>query len=189
MRETRKVGSFDAIDASGAYELVVDGAAPATSIVVEATPDLVAKITTEVRGHTLHIEEQQATFNVGSSRVLVTVGVASLTALAVSGAISAEVKGVHGAAFSFKSSGAGSAKLAGKVGTFAADLGGAASLDAVALKARSAKVSISGTGSAKVWASDSLAADVSGIGSVTYYGKPAHVTQSIAGIGSIKAAP
>ncbi len=188
-RETRKVGSFDAIDAGGAYELAIDAGAPATSVVVEGPPDLVGKITTEVRGRTLHIEEQQATFNWSSSRTLVTVDVASLAALEVGGAITAGVKNLHGPAFSLTISGAGKAKVAGTVDALSADLAGAANLDAIALKARRVKISIAGTGSAKVWASDSIAADVSGVGSVTYYGKPAHVAQSIAGVGSIKAAP
>ena len=47
---------------------------------------------------------------------------------------------------------------------------------------------LAGVGSAKVRASESLTARVEGIGSLTYYGKPAKVTKSADGIGTVHAA-
>ena len=135
------------------------------------------------------IKEEQGTFNFVTTRVVVTVGVSSLSSLSQSGAIEAAVSGIHAPSFGIGLSGADKAKLSGTCGAFSADLSGAASLNAVALKAKSAKVSVAGSGSAKVWASDSLAAEVSGVASISYYGKPAHVTQSVSGVGSISAAP
>ena len=53
------------------------------------------------------------------------------------------------------------------------------------LETQRANVSIAGTGDATVWAREHLAAAVSGMGSVRYYGDPG-VTQRVAGLGSVK---
>jgi hypothetical protein len=186
VRETRKVGAFDKIDAGGAFEIVVNAGAPSTSVVVEASPSVIGQITTEVQDGTLELGEKNSyTWNSGHRRV--TIEVPSLSALGLSGAGSADVTNVHSQAFSVHVSGAGTVKLAGQTSSLSAELSGAANLDSVALKARSVKVSISGTGNAKVWASDKLAGDVSGVGSIRYFGNPAHVERSISGVGSIGA--
>jgi hypothetical protein len=185
VRQTRAVGAFDKIESGGAFDIVVNATAPATSVVVEASPSVIDKITTEVHDGTLEIGEKSGTYDGNTSKLTVTIGVKSLTALKMGGAGTATVSNLHGGNFSVEMSGAGSVRLAGTTGIFSASLNGAANLDATALKARSATVSISGTGSAKVWASNSLTADVSGVGSVTYFGHPAHVQRQVSGVGSI----
>jgi len=187
VRETRKVGAFNSIEAGGAFTVVVDARAPATSVVVEADSSIVGKITTEVQGGVLKLGEESGAYNWNSGDIKVTIGVPSLSGLNVSGAGESTVTNVHGAAFSVHLAGAGSATVSGTTNAFTAELDGAASLDAAGLKAHSAHVSISGTGSAKVWASDTLVADVSGVGSIRYYGHPAHVTPTVSGVGSISA--
>jgi hypothetical protein len=42
-------------------------------------------------------------------------------------------------------------------------------------------------GSVALYASESLNADVGGIGSLTYYGNPKRVSKSVSGIGSVQA--
>ncbi len=186
VRQTRNVGAFDKIDAGGAFEIVVNAGAPSRTVVIEAAPSVVGQITTEVRDGTLELGENNSyTWNSGRRRV--TIEVPSLSVFGLSGAGSADISNVHGSVFSVRVSGAGNVKLAGQTNSLSAELSGAGTLDSVALKARSVKVSISGTGSAKVWASDKLAGDVSGVGSIQYFGNPAHVERSISGVGSIGA--
>jgi len=185
VRQARTVSAFSKIESGGAFDIVVDAAAPATSVVVEASSAVIDKVTTEVHDGTLEIGEQPGTYNWNSGKMAVIIGMKSLAALRMSGAGTATVKNIHGGTFGAAVSGAGSVTLAGTTGSFSATLDGAANLDAAALKAHSATVTIAGTGSAKVWASDSLTGDVSGVGSITYFGHPAHVQRSVSGVGSI----
>ena len=83
-------------------------------------------------------------------------------------------------------SGAGSMKARGSASSLCATLSGAGDLDLAKLKAASAIVTISGAGDANVNVTDVLVAQISGAGSITYYGKPATVTRSITGSGSIR---
>jgi hypothetical protein len=65
------------------------------------------------------------------------------------------------------------------------DLGGAGSYIADQLKSQAANVSLSGAGSARVWAEVELNAHVTGAGSIKYKGNP-HITQSSTDLGNIK---
>lgn len=82
--------------------------------------------------------------------------------------------------------GAGSLHITGSVDQIVADVAGAASIDAKSCIAREASVSISGAGSMSVHSTDSLDVTIAGVGELTYYGNPANVNKSIAGLGSIK---
>ena len=57
--------------------------------------------------------------------------------------------------------------------------------DAARLNARTARIEISGSGSATVNASDRVDVHVSGSGSVRYLGNPSSVNQHVRGSGSI----
>jgi len=183
VRQARSVASFDKVESGGALQLTIDAGAPKQSVVVEAPPDVIGKITTEVRDGTLQISEKNVTNPSFTPRV--TIGVPALSALSSGGADTITVKNLHGPAFAVDLSGAGNIKVAGQTGSLTATLSGAANIDATGLKSRSATVSITGAGSAKVWAHDTLSANITGAGSITYFGKPAHVNQRILGVGSI----
>jgi len=67
------------------------------------------------------------------------------------------------------------------------DLGvsGVGSAHCFDLQAENTKVDVSGVGSAEVFASVKLDAQVNGVGSVSYRGNPANVSQHVSGVGSI----
>jgi len=56
------------------------------------------------------------------------------------------------------------------------------------MKAENTKVDISGAGSAEVYASVKLDAEVSGAGSIKYKGNAGNVIQQVSGAGSVKKA-
>ena len=64
---------------------------------------------------------------------------------------------------------------------------GSGDMVAPKLEARTAKVSILGSGDATIWATERLSATVAGSGDVTYFGKP-QVSRTVAGSGSVMAA-
>jgi len=85
-------------------------------------------------------------------------------------------------------SGAGSIALQGDTKDIDISLSGAGSAHCFGLLAENAKVSISGVGNADVYASVSMEAHVSGIGSVKYKGGASNVSQHVSGTGSVSKA-
>lgn len=82
--------------------------------------------------------------------------------------------------------GLGEVVLKGTVQSQVVDLSGAGSYEAEELESQTAKVGLSGAGSANVWVEGDLDANVSGVGSIRYKGNAA-ITQSSSGLGDIKA--
>jgi hypothetical protein len=81
-------------------------------------------------------------------------------------------------------SGLGNVNVAGNVTEQNIGISGAGNYQADDLYSRSAKVKISGTGSAKIWAVDTLTLDLSGMGNVDYYGDPT-INMDISGMGKV----
>jgi hypothetical protein len=84
-----------------------------------------------------------------------------------------------------KLSGAGTISTAGKVSQQEVALSGAGKYAGAELECQKARVSMSGAGSAIVWALEDLDVSISGVGSVEYYGEP-QVRQSTSGLGSVR---
>lgn len=83
-------------------------------------------------------------------------------------------------------SGGTSADFNGKVTNSIFTLNGAGKIDAEKLVSDSVKIEIAGAGYAVVYASKSIDASISGVGSIQYTGNPAKVKSEIAGIGTIE---
>lgn len=79
----------------------------------------------------------------------------------------------------------GSVTLKGKADKLKADIEGVGSLNAFDLVTRNADINMSGIGGAKINVTDSLLADVSGIGSVEYKGNPYVKKVKKSGVGGV----
>jgi len=82
-------------------------------------------------------------------------------------------------------SGSGSVKLRGQTKDLDINLSGAGHAYCYDLLSENTKVDISGAGSAEVYASVKLEADVSGVGNVRYKGNASNVSQHVSGAGSV----
>jgi hypothetical protein len=82
-------------------------------------------------------------------------------------------------------SGAGSISLKGDTKDVDLSLSGAGSAHFFDLLSENTKVRLSGVGDADVYASVSLEAHVSGVGSVKYKGGASNVSQHVSGVGSV----
>lgn len=80
--------------------------------------------------------------------------------------------------------GAGNIKLTGHTGSQEISMSGAGSYQAPDLQSARAKVTLSGVGSATLWAIERLDVAITGLGSVSYYGSPA-VEHLLSGLGSL----
>ncbi|MES1225393.1 MAG: DUF2807 domain-containing protein, partial [Bacteroidota bacterium] len=85
-----------------------------------------------------------------------------------------------------KISGTGDIILTGSAQSLDASLSGTGDLKASNLEAAKVTANVSGTGDAKVYSTQSLAANVSGAGSIIYKGNPADRTVDITGVGSVR---
>lgn len=180
--EVRDVEDFNQIDLAGAFDVEI---MVGDDYYVEISTDenLLKYITTKVRGDKLIIDEKK---DLNPRRdIEIKIGVPSLEMIESSGANSIWAEGFDEDKLDIGLSGAGSVDLRGDVRKLRIDVSGAGSIEASKLYAEYVKVYISGAGSADVYASESIDAKVSGVGSIDFYGDPRDVRTDISGIGSI----
>lgn len=91
----------------------------------------------------------------------------------VQGAVKAQITDAHADSMSIKVDGAGEFDINGDVDTFSAEFNGAGELRAKELVCKDASISISGAGDVEISCTGTLSTDISGVGSVGYYGSPA----------------
>ncbi|MBU1098851.1 MAG: DUF2807 domain-containing protein [Bacteroidetes bacterium] len=180
--EKREVNDFQEIEISGAYEVDIF-VGEKTGVELSGDDNLLKYIDTYVRGNTLVIESRKDLKPRKGIKIKITTP--ELEVLSLSGASDVFIEGLDEGRFYLDMSGACSIEAEGIVGTFKLELSGAGSVNARHLKAEDVVVSISGASSASVYASNSLDASVSGVGSVSYYGDPEYVDTDVSGIGSI----
>ena len=111
--------------------------------------------------------------------------VKQLDALTVSGSGNVEAKRIDSQHFEVSVSGVGNVMMEGKAGELNIRLSGTGNFQGEEFITKRATVTISGLGNVVVNVSDSLNADMSGVGSVEYIGSP-QVHQSVSGLGRVK---
>ncbi len=202
-KETRKISTFNGIEVSGAFQIILKQGA-VEELIVEADANLLPLIRTEVVGGTLNIETKKPIHHVTVMKVYVTVK--DLNRIDVSGAVDINTEGrITVPELSIDASGASDSKLelgvqklkldcsgaskmrfSGFATNVNMDLSGASDIFAYDLLAENYDLQISGAGNAQLNVSKKIRADISGAGSVKYKGSPSEVDQSISGAGSIK---
>ena len=90
--------------------------------------------------------------------------------------------------FDVNLSGSGDMVLTGKTENFNSNLNGSGDIDAGDLKAKNAKITVSGSGDSKVFCSESLHARVTGSGDIEYIGDPKKKDTKVNGSGAISKA-
>ena len=198
---SRTVSAFDRVDIGGEYDVVIRvGAAP--SVVLEGDDNLLPLIRTEVRGGKLHIDSEDDLRSRDPIRI--TIGVATLNGVHSGGSSDVAVRDVRSDAFAASVSGSSDLTANGEFGDLSAsisgsgeihmtgtadgidgEVSGSGELDLLEVRARSARVDVSGSGGATVQVSERLDAKVSGSGDVRYRGQPA-VTADVSGSGDVE---
>lgn len=192
--ENRAVSGFNAIEFSTIGKInIIQG--DSESLNISGSDNLVPEIETSVKNQTLIIRSKEdiSVTNLNSGNMLTfTIVVKELTSLTTSGlgeiqvdmlttpSIAITMSGagyVHLNQFVADSlnltlSGLGGAELSGDVKTATINISGAGSVNAPDLKIQNASVTLSGLGGATVWVTDQFTGNISGSGSVNYYGNP-----------------
>lgn len=173
-------------------------------LVITADDNMLPLITTEVRDGILYIGSKSSVGFQVTNKLEYALTVRELDSLRLSGAGNAEMDGLETGDLSLGVSGAGNLSLenvsanhveallsgmgnvevSGKAARQDVRLSGAGNYSAGDLETGVSNVTISGVGSATVWATETLDAVLSGAGSIEYYGEP-EVTQEISGVGDI----
>jgi hypothetical protein len=182
--EARPVQSFERVEMSGIGVMTIrQGASEA--LVVEADDNLLPTIRSESRGGELVVGPDRAALPTRPIRYELTV--TRLTNVTVNGAGSVDAAGLTTDDLRVDLSGAGHFTGSGTAGHQVVTISGTGDYAGGELAGRDAEVTINGTGSAIVNASDRLRAVVNGTGSIGYIGSPT-VTQSINGLGTVRPA-
>jgi hypothetical protein len=84
--------------------------------------------------------------------------------------------------------GAGNLKLRGSAVKFSLECAGAGTIKAYDFIAEDVKLEIAGVGNAQVYATESIDAEIAGMGTIRYKGNPKNISFEKAGIGSMKSA-
>jgi hypothetical protein len=203
--EERSVSSFKNVEASGAIKLMV-AQGELQPVKLEGDENILPYIEVRQRGDRIEIRTRPG-YNISPSNDLTVYVTAPVyNSIEVSGA--SDIKGqnkisnpekleleasgagdiemeVDAPEISSKISGSGSIRLKGQTKDLDIDLSGAGHAYCFDLLSENTKVDISGAGSAEVFASVRLDADVSGVGHVQYKGNATNVTQHVTGAGSV----
>ncbi|HEX8888162.1 MAG TPA: head GIN domain-containing protein [Pyrinomonadaceae bacterium] len=180
--DKRSVPAFTSVDISGAYEVEIV-AQKGQSVEIEGDDNLLPLIKTEVRDSVLEISNEKSIST--KNKLRVRISVQQLDGIETSGASNIVVSNVKSDDFKIHSSGASELKVSGEAKSLSIDSSGAGAIDTKDLHAEKANVHSSGAATAEVYATEELAATVSGGGIVGYYGNPKNVKEDKSGAGTI----
>lgn len=201
--ETRNVGAFFNLEIDGEYEIVLqEGSNPL--ITVQTDENLHQYVETKLDGQTLKIENVEKIKASEQTRLIITyqkleeINVGGAVKLKNRGTLSSDklkirIKGAGVVNLSLQSQelelklpGSGAVNLRGKVGKQKLELGGAGNLNAAELESKECEIDLSGIGSAQVFVTDNLQAEVSGVGTIRFKGDPRNISREVTGLGSIE---
>ncbi len=183
--ETRDIRSFGQVAVSGNTRVfVTQGEAP--SLVVEVDDNLLEYVRAEVDDFTLRLgfagtvggyaPTQPLTFHLTAPR---------LRSLELDGAGAIEATNINAPRLVVEISGSGRVRLTGQIEEQYVTVNGSGTYDAAGTETETARVRVNGSGTALVWASNTLAARLNGSGRISYYGQP-QVSQDITGSGHVQ---
>ncbi|HET8758729.1 MAG TPA: head GIN domain-containing protein [Solirubrobacteraceae bacterium] len=182
--QSRDVAAFTRVESDGAVDVRLHVGEP-RRVRVRAGEDVIADVGTEVRDGTLHVTFDHGGW--GGSAVVVEASVPKLEGIELSGSGDVEADGIAADTFELRSEGSADIVLTGSAAALDVDLEGSGDADLADLAARTARVSVSGSGGADVRADERLDVSVDGSGDVRYHGDP-EVSERIDGSGDLSRA-
>lgn len=180
--QPRSLPAFHAIDLVGTMSIeVVAGQAQRVELVGDAA--VFDRVSTTVKDGTLVVDTKFERHT--NNHVKLLVGVPDVSKLVVEGTGSLKVTGIANNHLMIDLPGTGEVKVDGSTGDLKINVDGTGDISARKLSAKSATVSMSGTGAASITATESVDATVTGTGSISIDGHPASVHKHVTGVGSI----
>lgn len=181
--QARSLPPFSRVKLDGDNNVVVK-VGPTQSVVVHADRNLLGRVTTRVRAGRLVIGTTPGSFSTRSP-MFVEVRLPSLDGLTLQGNGNIAATGIDSRRLTVALPGNGNIAATGTAATLGVTLGGQGTVRLHQLTARDATAALGGSGTIMLTATRSLAATISGSGTVLYGGGPQHVTQKVTGSGVI----
>ena len=203
--QTRQVGTFSGVSASGNIDLIVSNGT-SNELKIEGDQNLLEYIETDNDNGMVDVYTREG-FNLRpKTKLRIYATAPSYNRLDVSGSGNIKSDGKISSSGTLHSSvsgsgnielevdapkveadisGSGSARLKGTTRDFSAHVSGSGDVHSFDLLSENAEINIAGSGNAELYASKTLDVEVAGAGDVKYKGNPT-VKQSIAGSGSVK---
>jgi hypothetical protein len=180
---SRTVPAFHGVDLAGVLTVDVTLGKPA-SVTVTGDADLVDQVTTAVKDGVLVIKTPER-HNRRNTRLRAIVTAPDLSSLAITGTGSIKAAGVANDRLAIDVPGTGALTVSGSTGALSVRLAGTGEVTGKALTARDLVVDIDGTGSARLNATRSVEARITGTGSLDVHGHPSQVKKTVTGLGSV----
>ncbi len=185
--QDRKMPAFDSINVRGPFDLEID-AGRAPSLKITGDPHLFDRITTEVVDGRLNIVFKSENKNIQLKNLPhIHVTLPTLRQLMEEGAGQTVLTNIDSKRLDINYKGAGRLAASGKVQDLSLEARGVGEVDVKDLIAQDANVDFEGVGNVRIYASRRLDLLVSGMGDLTYYGKPRIINKLASGFGSISA--
>lgn len=202
IERTTELGDFTSCTFSGEYEVTLVESR-SSKVIIEADENLFDYITVDETGDKLHIDSKgnlksddgiKVELHFTDLEKIEWMGAGKLVSdgkidfedltiyIAGAGQIDLDLEADD---LEIRLSGAGDVKLTGEVEDLNVAISGAGNLNAYGLEAVVADITITGVGSADVYASEELDAQVSGLGNINYKGNPSKVSDNVSGLGKI----
>ncbi len=180
--ESRTVGGFHGVSLSGAGRLIVDRNG-FEALTITAEDNILPHLTSRVSGGLLDLGVQSGVSINTNREILYEVAARTFDELRISGAGDAETMGIDSRYFRVDLSGAANVTAFGEADEQDVTISGAGRYDAEGVTSRIATIRISGAAFARLRVSGQLNVDISGTGSVEYYGDP---VVNVTGEGSVR---
>ena len=202
--ESRTVAGFNAVELSGIGTLIIEQS-DRESLEITAEDNLMRHIKSEVSGSRLQLGGEDFVNLRPTRDIIYRLKVKNLRQIESSGLgkvelrnletddLAVEISGngrislekLQATDLTLEISGLGDVSINGKVKSQQIEISGAGNYKAPNLASESARVDISGTGTAILWVTKQLDLDLSGAGTIHYYGSPM-INSDISGSGVVK---
>ena len=182
--ESREIGAFSKLEIAGAFHVEAEpGDEPGMHLFAE--DNLLPLIQTRIEGDTLVLNTKESVSPTLEMKVKLTF--IDMESLSSNGANFVLIEGARSERFHSRLRGAGLTRITGEVEDLKVEVEGAGIVELKELKAKTVKVDLKGASVVTVHATDSLDAQIAGVGSIGYRGNPGTLNQNVKGIGSIYA--
>lgn len=152
------------------------------SVRVRGPEGYLQRINTRVLGDALVIDQEE--MNLSPEEVVIMITMPALHGIDYNAAGDVKAYDIESDFFELSINGMGSMYLEGVCDVLKVTVDGVGDLEASKFRCQDVDLRFDGVGSAEVYASNKINADVSGIGSVDVYGNPRYISKDASGIGS-----
>jgi hypothetical protein len=180
--DQRSLGEFTSVMVAGPFKVTIL-CGRVRHATVDADENLIPLIRTEVQNDQLLIYPEEEINP--RTEVAISIGTDTLSKIVIAGIGSVEVHGINQEKITLVVSGAGNIRADGSAGEVSVLITGTGDISSKKLNAMRAHVTLTGAGTADVFATKQLDVEISGAGIVHYSGNPKEVSKNIRGVGLV----